>query len=188
MDPAVAALDFIKAGAIIANMIESYLAAGATPSTAEGADHAKSEDCRSSSGPASLHLHSSVDNGAGALQSGEHRAPVQSSEPGDVARLDSGSDPDPPRRSRSFGSADEQSRRLQDPCERCGYGASRCDLFSGIFAPGTIEQGLASAVRTVRHHQDIERKRQFAKPPLDAIRLDLREVLAVYPRYALVRA
>ncbi|UEM18045.1 hypothetical protein J4G43_052220 (plasmid) [Bradyrhizobium barranii subsp. barranii] len=28
MDPAVATLDFAKAGAIIANMIESYLAAG----------------------------------------------------------------------------------------------------------------------------------------------------------------
>ena len=35
MDPAVAALDFAKAGAIIANMIESYLAAGATPLNAE---------------------------------------------------------------------------------------------------------------------------------------------------------
>jgi hypothetical protein len=33
-----------------------------------------------------------------------------------------------------------------------------------------------------------ERKRQFAKPPLDAIRLDVREVLTVYPRCALVRA
>src|ERR1700726_704785 len=33
-----------------------------------------------------------------------------------------------------------------------------------------------------------ERKRQFAKPPLDAIRLDVREVLTVYPRCALVGA
>ena len=33
-----------------------------------------------------------------------------------------------------------------------------------------------------------ERKRQFAKPPLDAIRLNVREVLTVYPRCALVRA
>ena len=39
MDPAVATLDFAKAGAIIANMIESYLAAGAPPFNAEGADH-----------------------------------------------------------------------------------------------------------------------------------------------------
>ena len=49
MDPAVATLDFAKAGAIIANMIESYLAAGAPSLNAEGADHAESEDCRSSS-------------------------------------------------------------------------------------------------------------------------------------------
>ena len=33
-----------------------------------------------------------------------------------------------------------------------------------------------------------ERKRQLAKPPLDAIRLNVREVLTVYPRCALVRA
>jgi len=33
-----------------------------------------------------------------------------------------------------------------------------------------------------------ERKRQFAKPPLDAIRLNVREVLTVYPRCALVGA
>lgn len=40
MDPAVAALDFSKAGAIIASMVESYLAAGAPPSLdAKGAPH-----------------------------------------------------------------------------------------------------------------------------------------------------
>jgi hypothetical protein len=33
-----------------------------------------------------------------------------------------------------------------------------------------------------------ERKRQFAKPPLDAIRLDVREVLTVYTRCALIGA
>ena len=33
-----------------------------------------------------------------------------------------------------------------------------------------------------------ERKRQFAKPSLDAIRLNVREVLTVYPRCALVGA
>ena len=38
MDPAVATLDIAKAGAILANMIESYLAAGAPPSNPEGAD------------------------------------------------------------------------------------------------------------------------------------------------------
>jgi hypothetical protein len=49
MDPAVATLNFAQAGAIIANMIESYLAAGAPPLNAEGADHAESEDCHTSS-------------------------------------------------------------------------------------------------------------------------------------------
>jgi hypothetical protein len=33
-----------------------------------------------------------------------------------------------------------------------------------------------------------ERKRQFAKPPLDAIRLDVHEVLTVYPWSSLVGA
>ena len=33
-----------------------------------------------------------------------------------------------------------------------------------------------------------ERKRQFAEPPLDPIRLDVREVLTVHPRRALVGA
>ena len=93
MDPAVAALDFAKAGAIIANMIESYLGAGASPFNAEGADHAEPEDCRSSSDAKSLHLHSSVDDGASAIQSGEHRAPIQSSRPSEVAWLDAGADP-----------------------------------------------------------------------------------------------
>src|SRR5215471_17855658 len=88
MDPAVATLDFAEAGAIIANMIESYLAAGAPPFNAEGADHAESEDCRSSSDAKRLHLHSSVDDGASAIQSGEHRAPVQSSGPSKVVWLD----------------------------------------------------------------------------------------------------
>src|SRR6476660_4867154 len=127
MDPAVAALDFAKAGAIIANMIESYLAAGATPLNAEGAEHAEREDCRSSFGTASLHLHSPVDDGTSASQSGEHRASVQSSEPSEVARLDSGADPDSRRGSRTIRPTDDQSRRLQDPCERRRDGASRRD-------------------------------------------------------------
>src|ERR1700732_5093884 len=68
MDPAVAALDVAKAGAILANMIESYLAGGAPPSNPEGADHDDLQDCRSTSVAPSLHLHSSVDDGAGPLQ------------------------------------------------------------------------------------------------------------------------
>src|SRR5215469_4309376 len=57
MDPAVAALDFAKAGVIVANMIESYLAAGALPPNPEGADNVEHQDCRSSSDAARLHLY-----------------------------------------------------------------------------------------------------------------------------------
>jgi Site-specific recombinases, DNA invertase Pin homologs len=39
MDPAIAALDIAKAGVILANMIESFLAGGAPPSNPEGAEH-----------------------------------------------------------------------------------------------------------------------------------------------------
>lgn len=46
MDPAVASLDLAKAGVIIANMIESYLAGGATLPDPEGTDHGALEDCR----------------------------------------------------------------------------------------------------------------------------------------------
>src|SRR6202051_2631810 len=132
MDPAVAALDFAKAGAIIANILESSLAAGASPFNAEGADHAEPEDCRSSSDAKSLHLHSSVDDGASAIQSGEHRAPIQSSRPSEVAWLDAGADPNPRRGSCPVGRTDDQTRRLQDPCERCGDGAGGCDLLSVV--------------------------------------------------------
>jgi hypothetical protein len=109
MDPAVATLDFPEAGAIIANMIESYLAAGAPPFNAEGADHGESEDCRSSSDAKRLHLHSSADDGAGAIQSGEHRAPVQSGGPSKVAWLDAGADPNPRWGSCSVGRTDDQT-------------------------------------------------------------------------------
>src|SRR6516162_7640584 len=154
MDPAVAALDFAKAGAIIANMIEAYLAAGATPLNAEGAEHAECEDCRSSSGAARLHLHSAVDTGASALQSREHRAPVQSSEPSKGAGLDSGADPDSRRGSRTIRPTDDQTRRLQDPCERRGDGASRRDLLSRGIASGALQQGLAPIAGTMRDYQD----------------------------------
>src|SRR5258708_26527880 len=120
MDPAVATLDFAKAAAITANMIEPYLAAGAPPFNAEGAHHAESEDCRSSSDTKRLHLHSSVDDGASAIQSGEHRAPVQSSGPSEVAWLDAGADPNPRRGSCPVGRTDDQPRRLQDPSHRFG--------------------------------------------------------------------
>src|SRR6516164_9429318 len=142
MDPAVAAFDFAKAGVIVANMIESYLAAGAPPPNPEGAHHVEHKDCRSSFGAARLHLHSAVDTGTSALQSREHRTPVQSSEPSKGAGLYSGADPKPRRGSRPIGTADDQTRRLQDPCERRGHGASRRDLLSRGIASGALQQGL----------------------------------------------
>src|SRR5215470_11267357 len=93
MDPAIATFDFAKAGAIIADMIESYLAGGAPPSNPEGADHDDRQDCRSTSVATSLHLHSSVDDGPSPLQPGEHRAPVQSGEQGAGSRLEPAADP-----------------------------------------------------------------------------------------------
>src|SRR5215831_14731823 len=75
MDPAVAALDLTKAAAIIANMIESYLAGGAPLPNREGADHDEFEDGRSPSGAASLHLHSPIDAGPGPLQSRKQGTP-----------------------------------------------------------------------------------------------------------------
>src|SRR5580704_10560492 len=121
MDPAVAALDIAKAGVILANMIESYLAGGAPPSNPEGAEHDDLQDRRSTSVAGSLHLHSSIDDGAGPLQPGEHRAPVQSGEQGTVSRLEPGADPDPRPGSRPVGGADNQSRGLQDPGQRRGH-------------------------------------------------------------------
>src|SRR5215471_4216040 len=166
MDPAVAALDFAKAGVIVANMIESYLAAGALPPNPEGADNVEHQDCRSSSDAARLHLHSAVDTGAGAFQSREHRAPVQSSEPSKGAGLDAEADPNPRRGSRPIGTADDQTRRLQDPCERRGYGASRCDLLSGVLPPSTLEQGLASIIGALRHHQNTGVRRRWLLRPV----------------------
>src|SRR5450631_2854919 len=54
------------------------------------------------------------------------------------------------------------------------------------FAVGLRDEHSSDGVRSVSLLP--ERKRQFAKPPLDAIRLDVREVLTVYPRSALVGA
>src|SRR5215468_8150262 len=129
MDPAVAAFDFAKAGAIIADMIESYLAGGAAPSNPEGADHDDLQDCQSTSVAASLHLHSSIDAGASPLQSGEHRAPIQFGEQGKVHGLESGTDPDPRPRSRPVGQSDK-SRGLQNAGQRCRNGSSRGHLLA----------------------------------------------------------
>src|ERR1700676_1302773 len=159
MDPAVAALDIAKAGVILANMIESYLAGGAPPSNPEGAEHDDLQDRRSTSVRGSLHLPSSIDDGAGPLQPGEHRAPVQSGEQGTVSRLELGADPDPRPGSRPVGCADNQSRGLQDPGQRRGHEPSRGDLLPGSFAAGAIKPGLASPARVVRHHRHARDRR-----------------------------
>src|SRR5262245_66158981 len=87
MDPAVAALDFAKAGAVLADMVESFLAAGAVPALPRGADHDDVKDRGSALVPGGVHLHSPIDTGTSPLQPGEHRAPVQSEEQGAGARL-----------------------------------------------------------------------------------------------------
>src|SRR6478672_5390661 len=154
MDPAVAALDFAKAGAIIANMIEAYLAAGATPLNA-GAEHAECEDCRSSSSAPSLHLHSPVDDGASAPQPGEHRASVQFRRPSAVARLGPRADSDSRRRSGTIRTTSYQARRLQDLGKRRRFGAGRCDLLSRVIAPCALQQGLASLAGAMCDHQNL---------------------------------
>jgi hypothetical protein len=159
MDPAVATLDLAKAGAIIADMIESFLAGGAPPSNPEGADHDDLQDCRSTSIATSLHLHSPIDAGASPLQSGEHRAPIQSSEQGEVHGLESGTDSDPRPGSRPVRSQSDKSRGFQDAGQRCGNGASRGHLLAGGVAACTIEPGLASPARVVRHHQHAGNRR-----------------------------
>src|SRR5437867_5291106 len=73
MDPAGVTIDLTKAGAIIADMIESYRAGGTPPSNPEGDDHDDLQDCRPTSVAASLHLHSSIDAGASPIQSGARR-------------------------------------------------------------------------------------------------------------------
>src|ERR1700674_3274961 len=102
MDPAIAALDFTKAGAIIASMVESYLS-GAPPLDAKRAPHDDDvQDQRSTPVANGLCLHPPIDSGAGSLQSGEHGAAVQSGEQGASARLESTADPDPRPRPRSI--------------------------------------------------------------------------------------
>src|SRR5215471_19828168 len=142
MDPAIAALDLARAGAVLADMVESFLAAGTSPALPEGADHDYVEDHGSTPVAGGVHLHSPVDTGTSSLQPGEHRAPVQSQEHGAVARLEPGEDPHP--RPRSGPLRDDQSRGLQRAGQRCGDGSSGSDLLAGSLAPGALEQGLAS--------------------------------------------
>ena len=101
MDPALAALDFAKAGAILADMVASCLAAGALPLDPEGPDDHDLKDRRSTPVEAGLHLCSPVDAGAGPFEPGEHGPPIQSVEQGAIARLEGRADPGPRPRSRT---------------------------------------------------------------------------------------
>src|SRR6516165_8610380 len=114
MDPAIAAIDLVKAGAIIPSMVESYLAAAVPPLNATGADD---DDGQNYSGAApiadGLRLHPAIDGGAGPLQSGEHRTPVQSGSQSAVARMEPAANPGPRSRPRTIWRPDSEPRGLQ---------------------------------------------------------------------------
>ena len=63
-------------------------------------------------------------------------------------------------------------------------GASRCP--APEFAVGLRYEHSSDGVRSISLLP--ERKRQFGQPPLDPIRFDVRKILAVHARCALVRA
>src|SRR5271157_4129120 len=109
MDPALAALDFAKAGAILADMVVSCLAAGAPPSDPEGPDDHDVQNRRSTPVAAGLHLHSPVDAGASPLEPGEHGPPIQPIEQGPIARLEPRADSDPRPRSRTIRRGSDQA-------------------------------------------------------------------------------
>src|SRR5260221_14259771 len=165
LHPAVAALDFAKAGAIIANMIESYLAAGVPPSDPEGPDDNDIEDQRPTPVAGSLHLHSPVDAGTSSLQPGEHGAPVQSEEQGRATRLEPGAYPDPRPGSGPVRGADDPSRGFQGPGRRCGDGPGRCDLLLGGVALGALQSGLAPTAGAVRHRANAGDRRGWLLRP-----------------------
>src|SRR3974390_1289260 len=152
MDPALAALDFTKGGAILADMFVSYLAAGASPSDPERASEHDSKDCRSTPVATGLHLHSSVNAGPSALQSGEHGSAGQPDEQGSLTRVEAGADQGSRSRPGQVWSGSKHPHRLQDAGRRRGDGPCRCDLLFGGVKAGAFEPGLASTARTVRHH------------------------------------
>src|SRR5215467_1726485 len=153
MDPALIALDFAKAGAVVADMIVSYLAAGAPPLDPEAPDDPNVQDCRSTLVEAGVHLHTPIDASPGPFQSGEHGPSVPLGRQGPVSRLEP--EPDPGVRPRSWSNWDSRHHphRLQDPSERCGNGPGRRYLCSGGIAISAIEPGLAPLARIVRDHR-----------------------------------
>ncbi len=161
MGPALTTFDIAKVGAVLADMVVCFLAAGASPADLESANDPASEDCRPTSVATRLHLHTPVDLGAGALQSGEHRPPIQPCEQGPLTRLEPGSDPSPRPRSGQVGISGGLTYRLQDLGRRCGDGSRRGDLLAGSVAFGAVEPGLASPARAVRHNRHARDRRRW---------------------------
>src|SRR6186713_2730476 len=144
MDPALTSFDVAKVGAVLADMVVCFLAAGASLSDPESANDDASQDCRSTSIATSLHLHPPVDPGAGALQSGEHRPPVQSGE-----------------QARSLGWSQEQIRVLDRDLGKSGSAASTRTDFKTLV--GDVAMGHVGAIfsleasRLARSNQDWHR-------------------------------
>src|ERR1700693_3370744 len=132
---AVAGLDFAQAGAILADMIVSYLAAGSPPFEPEVCD-ADVEDNRATPVANCVHLHSPIDTGTTALQPGEHGAPIQSEAKGRAPRLDPETHSDSRPGSLPVRCADDPPGGLQGAVRRRGDGSSRCDLRLGGVALG----------------------------------------------------
>ena len=144
MDPALVDFDFAKAGAILADMVASYLAAGAPPFNPEGADDDELEDCRSTPGAAGLHLHPTVDDGAGPLQPGEH---------GTQYNLKS--------KAKSLGWKGDQIRILDRDLGQSGSAATNREDFKALV--GEVAMGRVGAIfsleasRLARSNQDWHR-------------------------------
>src|SRR5215471_13458439 len=160
MDPALVAFDFAKAGAILADMIVSYLAAGAPPFDPEEPDDNKCEDHRQTSVPASLCLRPPINNGASPLPPGEYGAPIQSVEQSRPPRLEARPNPNPRSGSWSVGDDDDQPRGLQSVGWGCRDGPCRRDLLLGSVAAGAFEPGLASPSGALRHHRHPRHRRR----------------------------
>ena len=145
MGPALTTFDIAKVGAVLADMVVCFLAAGASPADLESANDPASEDCRPTSVATRLHLHTPVDLGAGALQSGEHRPPIQPCE----------------NKAHSLGWSQDQIRVLDRDLGKSGSAAgSRTDFKTLV---GDVAMGHVGAIfsleasRLARSNQDWHR-------------------------------
>src|SRR5690242_8844131 len=164
MDPALIGFDLAQAGVIVADMIISYLAAGAPPLDCEEPNDDDVQDRRSASVETGVYLHSSIDAGASPVQSGEHGSSVQPGQQGSLAGLAAGADPRPRPRPRPVWNSRQHPHRLQELGRRCGDGPDRGDLLTGSLTAGTLEPGLAPAPRIVRNHRYPRHRRRWRVP------------------------